>query len=1225
MFELETLFLLKQYSTVTRQLSYPFCDKMFVTRLRGKKMSLNFILGNAAKDHQTELVKQIIRVKKEKKEEKIYVLVPNHIKFASEISILQKLRSFYGEDKHIFAQNSLQVLSFSRLAWFFLKDSEVYQKTRLSNAGLNMLVLNILEEKADELTVFKGEQVQPGFVSGVVSQLDEFRKGQISSEDLAFFAEQTDTQNDLYGKLKDLQVIYREFEKKLLGIYIDSNQLLRELTKKIAELELTNSCFFVTGFSQFTASEKNLIEILIKKSHKVFIDLVLDEKRKVNEKDKNDLYFRAKKLYKHLIDYTKQQNIKSQDILISDNRIKSAILLDLEKYWTTSQQNFETVDFKKENEGLKIFAASNRYLEVEEVATRIKQSVLEKGYLYSDFIILTRHLDLYRNIIAPVFKQYQLPFFIDLQKKMTDHPFVEFIISLFAIEKKYYRYDDVMRLLKTELLLPKIDGNFLEVGKYRDYLDLTENLVLKFGFEGSSWLRKDDWVYYRFFEEDTGTQTDKEIEISKKVNVIRNLIKETLPPFFERLKKAKKGIDAARILCEFLIETGVTKQLLGWRDISLEKGDIEAASKPEETWNTFCQLLDEYVELLGEHEFDREQFIEILQEGFEGAQYSQVPSTLDQVIVSESGMVQMNDRKITFLIGATDTVMPDKISNNSIISDEDRIYLEPILNSEQYLEDDIMSQIEAEPYLAYLSFMSASEKLYISYPLADDTKESLRISPYVARIASHYNIKVLLEAKEPQVDDNAEFVLRHYLSTPKMMVGKLVNILRQARESKMDIPQIWWEIQNVLEGNQKQKSFIERVLSSLRYQNVPEKLNPDVADLLYGKTINTSISKLEEFYANEYAYFLKYGLKLQERNIFELSAANTGEFFHLAMDSLMKMIKAENLLLAEVSIEQLTQKIKLITTQIRELPQFQILKSTERMKYLARQLDETVFQVARAIQKQQRRSTAKTVETEVLFGHVGTENGIKSLEFNLGNGRKVNVRGKIDRIDRIIVNNENYLGIVDYKSSNHVFDFRDAYYGLALQMLTYLDALLLNIDKFSAETVAKPAGALYMHLYNPKLKSKDILKQSKEELWLKANKYDGLIISDENLLQAMDKKLAEESSGYSSIYPYRKNKTGGFKSSGRHQLVTFDELTLLLQYNENLIKEAARKILNGELSLNPVQWPNKRNALQFSPYRSIFQFDAMLPENNYKQLSKIKPEEVLKLIEEKVGNLNGKV
>lgn len=74
-------------------------------------------------------------------------------------------------------------------------------------------------------------------------------------------------------------------------------------------------------------------------------------------------------------------------------------------------------------------------------------------------------------------------------------------------------------------------------------------------------------------------------------------------------------------------------------------------------------MLDEYVAILGDREFTLDNFISLLSAGFEGASYSLIPSTLDQVMVSETGMTQMNDRKYTFIIGATDTAMPERFND----------------------------------------------------------------------------------------------------------------------------------------------------------------------------------------------------------------------------------------------------------------------------------------------------------------------------------------------------------------------------------------------------------------------------------------------------------------------------------------------------------------------------------------------------------------------------------
>ncbi|KFN91725.1 ATP-dependent nuclease, subunit B [Tetragenococcus muriaticus PMC-11-5] len=64
------------------------------------------------------------------------------------------------------------------------------------------------------------------------------------------------------------------------------------------------------------------------------------------------------------------------------------------------------------------------------------------------------------------------------------------------------------------------------------------------------------------------------------------------------------------------------------------------------------------------------------------------------------------------------------------------------------------------------------------------------------------------------------------------------------------------------------------------------------------------------------------------------------------------------------------------------------------------------------------------------------------MQIPLSNGGNLYLRGKIDRIDTTTVDGKPWLAVVDYKSSAHKFDITDSYYGLAMQLLTYLDIAL---------------------------------------------------------------------------------------------------------------------------------------------------------------------------------------
>ncbi|MEG0553653.1 MAG: PD-(D/E)XK nuclease family protein, partial [Carnobacterium sp.] len=258
----------------------------------------------------------------------------------------------------------------------------------------------------------------------------------------------------------------------------------------------------------------------------------------------------------------------------------------------------------------------------------------------------------------------------------------------------------------------------------------------------------------------------------------------------------------------------------------------------------------------------------------------------------------------------------------------------------------------------------------------------------------------------------------------------------------------------------------------------------------------------------------------------------------------------------------------------------------------------------------------KTVQTEVLFGPLANQKGIEGLSFPLKNGGNLVIRGKIDRVDSLKVDNQHYLSVVDYKSSAHKFDYFEAYYGLAMQMITYLDTALLNAAELIGHP-AKPAGAFYVHVKNPFIKNTQI--KNEEALateFLKEFKLDGLLLEEEELLLALDHTI--EPTATSLVYPFKQLKNESLKSS---KFVTLEEMAALRMHNQKLILDAGNAITEGVTTLRPFYEKRQHISTVSGEFKAVSQFDYMLPENNYRREEKLTREDILKLIlEEKEGN-----
>ncbi len=1167
-------------------------------------MTLQFVLGQAGVDHQSKMIDILRQQKSDNPHDQFFYLVPNHIKFESEVSILKQLGD---ANQMTTAQSDVQVLSFTRLAWFFLRNTPEYQKQRISSAGISMLLYQIIVDNADQLVLFDHEIHNPGFIDQIATQIAEMQAGNVLPEDLLEMLQRPDNTitNDLRDKLHDFSIIYSQYVKRISENYFDSHTVLNLLSSKLQDIDLSGYHFYIDGFSKFTAQECGLVQTLINQSASVTVSLTLDRPYPTELPEQPNIFFQPAKLFHQLYRFAADNRVPYLKAVMADQPRVDEDMQKLEAYWITSSSlGTHQLPDQISPESVQIYQADNLYSELDQVATKIHQMVATGKYRYSDFLILTRHLDAYQNILEPVFTTQQIPYFKDIQQSMADHPLVELLAALFDIydpnRARNYRYDDVMRFLKSELVLPMIDGKPMAIDDYRQAVSLTDNLVLKNDYADTRWTQKDDWQYVWLpdsDEEQTATKiTDQDREISRKINIIRHLVRDLLPSFYKQFFKAKTNQEAAQLLYQFLVDAGVVDRLQDWRDAATDEGDINRSNQIEQVWRTFCSLLDECVQILGDKPFVPGDFWSLIYAGFEGADYSQIPSTLDQVSVSESGMVQMNDYRVTFMIGANDDNMPDRLVNENLFGDDDINQLQSNLSDDQYLNDPAEVQMAFEPYLNYLAFMTASDKLIFTYTNKLNDESAVKLSPYVSRILHFFNLKIV---NNPAIPDDEHDVMP-YVGTKRGTLHHLIQVIQNHFDIHQDLSASWAVILQYLQQDPEVSRQTAKLLKSINYTNVPQSLAPEIITDLYGSELNISISQLETFYKNPYEYFLKYGLKLQERPKFELSTASTGTFYHDAMDRIIKQIHAQNIDLASLSDQDVSDLVKETVDQIINDPQnfdYVVLTSSNRMHYISMQLSATIQQMIRALRDQQKLTPMRPQNTELIFGQPNQKQALNGLSFDLADDHQVKVRGRIDRIDSMTTKDKRYFGIVDYKSSDRKFDFNAAYDGTSMQLLTYLDVLKHNLERLNPDDKEVAlAGALYLHIYNAVFKPEDLQKVTLDDALLKKHRYNGILVDESGLIDHLDEGLE---SGYSPIYPIRKTAKG---YTGKKSLINPLQLDAFLTHTEKLIVDAAEKIFAGDVRL----WPFKQGqttGMQFTPYKSIMNFDPILPGNQYRPVN----------------------
>ena len=206
-----------------------------------------------------------------------------------------------------------------------------------------------------------------------------------------------------------------------------------------------------------------------------------------------------------------------------------------------------------------------------------------------------------------------------------------------------------------------------------------------------------------------------------------------------------------------------------------------------------------------------------------------------------------------------------------------------------------------EEFLAYRAFVTPSESLYISYPLANEEGKALMPSLYIKRIQDlfpdHHKHMFMTDPAELSESEQLK-----YVSHPNRSLSYLTAQL-QLKKRNYPLFDFWWDVYNWYTVGVEKKRVMH-VLSSLNYKNDAKPLSEQVSHELYGDLIQASVSRMELFHSCPFSHFAQHGLKLRERQIFKLEAPDIGELFHAALKYIAETVMVQKLSWPSLTREQ---------------------------------------------------------------------------------------------------------------------------------------------------------------------------------------------------------------------------------------------------------------------------------------------------------------------------------
>ncbi len=1106
-------------------------------------MAIQFILGSSGTGKTTYLYNQMIHDSMEEGHRPIIFMLPEQSNMAAEQDMV-RLHPMGGT-------MDISILSFTRLAFQVFDELNVHTRDILDDYGKSMLIMKLLKQHQEELTYYGNMLGKQGFVDEIKSMLSEFYQYRITDEVLDHVIANLNPEKSLYHKLKDLQILLRAFDEAMADSYMVTEQILTLLKEVVgASSLLRNADIYFDGFTGFTPVQYGVIEELMKLGGNLYFSFTMEESVfGRNDYGEHGLFYLAKDSVDRLCKLAKdhQITILPHVGLIRNYRLEGkGALVHLE------QQLFRFPDraYDKKTEEIRLFSAADGKEEAEFVAKTIKKYVMEKGYHYRDFAVITGDIKEQAVIWKQAMEQLAIPYFLDFSETLSHNPVVEIIGMVMELFRSDFSYDSVFSFLKT---------GFLDIGMEEVY-DL-ENYALQYGVKGYHW-----WsASFRGKVKGLHERNETRKKFMDKV--------EQLAPVFRKKKATAKEYITS--LYQFLAENKMAEKLHE-RSFRLEKEEnLREAKAYSQAYDKFLSVLDKTMDLLGEEEIEREHFMEILMTGISDMQLGVIPSTLDQVLVGDMERSRLHHVKVLFVTGTNEGLIPKSSSGKGILVDKDR---ELLKDMKIQLAPNSREEMFLQQYYWYLQITQASEQLFISYRQSDDRGAELRPSYFVNRLL-HVFPCLQVEKIGSMMED--------FLPTTKAeLTDRFTDDLSSEKRGDSSFYRVM---------EQENPEEMNRIIEGYLYDNQAGLLNQAIAHKLYGEHMVHSVSRLETYAGCAYHFFLQYGLKLHKREEYKVETTNIGTILHAVMEQFFRQVKEGKIIPDTLTTEQLEQQVEAITIQAAKEENDTIFESSYRNRH---QLAVLIRIAKRSISNLCRHLEQGGMQPTYFEEEFSPEKHLQYINMALEEDMRMELSGIVDRVDIKETDDTIYLKVIDYKSGAKDIDYVKMYEGKQLQLTVYMSVMMELLQRQYPDKKIVPTGMYYFRLYDPIIDETE--EEKIEQKRIESSRLSGLANQDEVSLQLMDGKTG-------LVTPVRYKKDGDLDS--RNQMLTStEELMQISEFVRKKMIYIGEQILHGEIAMNPEKG-EINSPCNVCDYKSICRFEPGLGGNQYRISSQMDKQE----------------
>ena len=696
----------------------------------------------------------------------------------------------------------LRVYGFSRLC------DEVFRKyggisyNYADKTGQKLAAYLAIRSVSPALKVYgKTNAADGSLLSSVLSAIKEFKHQGISAEELEAASKTVDSVS-LKDKLSDMSLLLPAYDLILKKSGDDPDAEQQRMYRVLAENGgMPEADVYIDSLISFTSVQLKIIELFMKTCKSVTVTFGAPGPAAADKK--YDLLSPVYDSEKKLAAAASRHGGLQRTVL--DKSYAAPCMAALEEGLRTGK----TSDVPAED-NVRFFRAHTAYEEAELVASDIAKK-LRLGSRCRDIAIICSNAQSWRGITDAALEKYGVPYFMSVREGAGQKALFRLIISALHVCVNNFRTKDVSSYVKTGLLRVSSDD-----------LDMFDDYIRRRTIRGAKAFTSDfTGSPYKYGAPDEND--GRAVSRLQTVNEVRAAVITPLYDLYTELQDCTDAKSISSALVRLLKRIEITETLGKLAEEAKINNDIAESETVSQLWSVFVSVTTQLCAVCGDLPMNAAIYTQLFETVLSDTDIGRIPTSTDQVVIGESGMLRVRGIKHVYLMGCNEGEFPAAVIDTGIFSDDE---LQKINEAGVSLEGGTDKENERKLYDFYKSAVSSSQTATFSYSIS--SAEGREKYPCHLTEEIKHIFKDIKTVSEPTVSDiaaSAESAYEYYAKNKNTKEGRMIKKL------------LYTDTNNV----KKAKLLDISIISD------KENLSPETAKKLIPGSVRLSPTRLSSF------------------------------------------------------------------------------------------------------------------------------------------------------------------------------------------------------------------------------------------------------------------------------------------------------------------------------------------------------------------------------------------